>query len=54
MKSIYQVALGSDFAKLHPKIQRRFGFSSEDGIAAIYIVKNPDKLSHIRAGRPGE
>jgi hypothetical protein len=35
MSSIYQIALGSDFAKLHPQIQRRFGFSSTDGIAAI-------------------
>ncbi|MCI0351795.1 MAG: DUF4166 domain-containing protein [Acidobacteriales bacterium] len=35
MTSIYQRALGSDFEKLHPQIQRRFGFSSADGIAAI-------------------
>ncbi len=35
MPSIYQRALGSDFKKLHPKIQQRFGFSSEDGIASI-------------------
>jgi len=35
MTSIYQDVLGSDFAQLHPEIQRRFGFSSEDGIAAI-------------------
>ena len=35
MTSIYQRALGSDFEKLHPQIQRRFGFSSSDGIAAI-------------------
>ena len=35
MPSIYQRALGSDFEKLHPKIQQRFGFSSEDGIASI-------------------
>ncbi|HMS03478.1 MAG TPA: DUF4166 domain-containing protein [Gemmatimonadaceae bacterium] len=35
MTSIYQRALGSDFARLHPQIQRRFGFSSEDGIASI-------------------
>jgi hypothetical protein len=27
--------LGGDFARLHPQIQRRFGFSSEDGIAAV-------------------
>jgi hypothetical protein len=35
MNSIYQRALGSDFGRLHPEIQRRFGFSSADGIAAI-------------------
>jgi uncharacterized protein DUF4166 len=35
MKSIYERALGSDFARLHPEIQHRFGFSSKDGIASI-------------------
>jgi hypothetical protein len=35
MTSIYQRALGSDFKRLHPETQRRFGFTSEDGIAAI-------------------
>jgi hypothetical protein len=35
MSSIYQRALGSDFQRLHPMIQRRFGFSSADGIASI-------------------
>jgi hypothetical protein len=35
MKSIYERALGSDFARLHPEIQRRFGFSSADNIASI-------------------
>jgi hypothetical protein len=34
MTSIYSEALGSDFARLHPEIQRRFGFSSRDRIAA--------------------
>jgi hypothetical protein len=33
--SIYQRALGSDFGRLHPQIQRRFGFASADGIASI-------------------
>src|SRR5262249_54307623 len=28
MRSIYERALGSDFQRLHPEIQRRFGFSS--------------------------
>jgi hypothetical protein len=35
MMSIYQQALGADFARLHPQIQRRFGFSSADGVAAV-------------------
>lgn len=35
MSSIYQMAMGSDFARLHPQIQKRFGFASSDGIAAI-------------------
>jgi hypothetical protein len=35
MKSIYERALGSNFGRLHPEIQRRFGFSSADGIASI-------------------
>ncbi|CAN5591578.1 DUF4166 domain-containing protein [soil metagenome] len=35
MKSIYQHALGADFERLHPKIQERFGITSEEGIAHI-------------------
>jgi hypothetical protein len=35
MNSIYQRALGSDFHRLHPKIQERFGFSSLDRVACI-------------------
>lgn len=35
MTSIYQQVLGSDFAHLHPQIQRRFGFSSADECACI-------------------
>ena len=35
MISIYQQALGSDFEKLHPQIQRRFALTSESHIAAI-------------------
>jgi len=33
--SIYKRVLGADFEKLHPMIQKRFGFSSVDGIASI-------------------
>jgi len=35
MTSIYQEVLGADFARLHPRIQQRFGFSSASGVAAI-------------------
>ena len=35
MSSIYQMALGSEFNRLHPKIQERFGFDSESGVASI-------------------
>ena len=35
MTSIYQRVLGSDFERLHPEIQRRFGFSSADRLASI-------------------
>jgi hypothetical protein len=35
MTSIYQQVLGPEFNGLHPQIQRRFGFSSTDGIASL-------------------
>lgn len=35
MTSIYRRALGSDFDRLHPEIQRRFGFDAGDGRASI-------------------
>ena len=35
MTSIFQRALGADFDRLHPQLQRRFGFSSEDGVACV-------------------
>ena len=35
MRSIYQRTLGSDFEKLHPKIQERFSLNSEDRMASI-------------------
>lgn len=35
MTSIYQLALGRDFERLHPEIRRRFGFSSADAVASI-------------------
>jgi hypothetical protein len=35
MTSIYQQVLGAEFNRLHPQIQRRFGFSSTDDIASL-------------------
>lgn len=35
MTSIYQESLGADFERLHPKMQWRFGFSSDDGVCQI-------------------
>jgi uncharacterized protein DUF4166 len=35
MPSIYQQAIGAEFARLHPKIQERFGFSKDDRVASI-------------------
>ena len=35
MRSIYEQALGDAFRHLHPRIQERFGFSSNDGRASI-------------------
>ncbi len=35
MTSIYQRAMGSEFGKLHPEIQRRFALNSGDRTAAV-------------------
>lgn len=35
MKSIYQEVLGAEFERLHPQVQRRFGFNSADEVASI-------------------
>ena len=35
MTSIYQEILGPAFGRLHPEIQKRFGFSSADGTCAL-------------------
>src|SRR5579862_4907383 len=48
MASIYQTAMGSDFARLHPQIQRRFGFGSSDGVAAL----GRGVMSRLWHGRP--
>lgn len=33
--SIFQRALGAEFDRLHSELQRRFGFSADDGVACI-------------------
>lgn len=35
MTSIFERALGADFERLHPQLQRRFGLSTGDGVACI-------------------
>ena len=35
MSSIYERALGSDFQRLHPQLQRRFGLTSANRLASI-------------------
>jgi hypothetical protein len=35
VSSIYQLAMGSDFDRLHPQIQKRFGFTSADQTVSI-------------------
>lgn len=48
MTSIYQRVLGSDFERLHPQIQRRFGFATDDGIASI----GRGVMEEVWKGRP--
>jgi hypothetical protein len=48
MRSIYEQALGAEFQRLHPQIQRRFGFSSADRVASIGTGVM-DRLWHGRA-----
>lgn len=33
--SIFARALGADFTRLHPRLQRRFGFDSSDGVGCV-------------------
>ncbi|MEQ8837309.1 MAG: hypothetical protein RID07_10940 [Lacipirellulaceae bacterium] len=55
MTSIYQEVLGSDFERLHPQIQKRFGFSSADGIASIGTgISFRATAGEPRAPPPGE
>src|ERR1700709_1626578 len=46
--SIYERALGSEFKKLHPQIQRRFGLTAECGLAAV----GTGKMERLWHGKP--
>lgn len=35
MTSIFQRALGADFARLHPRLRERFGFATDDRVACV-------------------
>src|SRR5262249_30348250 len=35
MTSIYEKVFGENFSKLHPQIQKRFGFGSDNQVASI-------------------
>ncbi len=48
MSSIYQRVLGDQFDALHPQIQRRFGFSSEDNLCSI----GTGVMQHVWHGAP--
>lgn len=48
MTSIYQRVLGDRFGQLHPQIQRRFGFSSEDNTCSI----GTGVMHHVWHGAP--
>ena len=48
MSSIYERVLGPDFHRLHPQIQRRFGFDSSQQLAAI----GRGVMAEIWHGRP--
>lgn len=48
MTSIYQRVLGERFNELHPQIQRRFGFSSADGICSV----GTGVMQHVWHGAP--
>jgi hypothetical protein len=48
MTSIYQLALGSNFNRLHPRIQQRFGLCSADRVASI----GEGVMEELWRGRP--
>jgi hypothetical protein len=48
MISIYARALGSEFRKLHPQIQRRFSLTAEGGIASV----GRGRMERLWHGRP--
>jgi hypothetical protein len=48
MISIYQHVMGPDFSKLHPMIQKRFGLTSDAGLASI----GRGSMRRVWHGRP--
>ncbi|GLW96064.1 DUF4166 domain-containing protein [Microtetraspora sp. NBRC 16547] len=51
MSSIFLQALGSDFARLHPKLQRRFSVNVADGVACVGTGVM-DRIWHAAFARP--
>lgn len=48
MRSIYERELGDDFEDLHPKVRKRFGFSSDDDVACV----GRGAMEYVRNGGP--
>jgi len=46
VRSIYERELGAEFERLHPRVQRRFGFDSTDDVAAI----GRGEMQYVRNG----
>ena len=51
MASIYEMTMGQQFERLHPRIRERFGFDSRDGVASIGTGVMED-VWYPRMGRP--
>jgi hypothetical protein len=53
-QSIYERALGAEFQRLHPQMQRRFGLSAEGGVASIGtgVMEDPPLPTHLRPDTP--
>jgi hypothetical protein len=54
VRSIYEQALGREFDRLHPHIQRRFGFSSREGTFDVEwkgVTRMPEDIRPRREER---